>query len=186
MNYDEWKESNQPQHEGPCWTRCGPPFLGPNRFSASSQLKLQLSDGTDPAGHDTLRPQHKLLPKGSFLFDGLSLTSSRMPVLSSMWIHCWTGTAISLLLWDRCACRGSPYTLWVERLRGGPEESDRISESATRRVRHIKHTLMQAHSTFLTVVLFELADVSAQELMWVFVILGLQFNKLQQEKGEVL
>lgn len=160
MNYDEWKESNQPQHEGPCWTRCGPPLLGPNRFSASSPLKLRLPDGTDPAGHHTPRLQHKSLPKGCFLFDGLSLTSSLMPVLSSMWIHCWTGRAISLLLWDRCACRGSPYTLWVERLRGGPEESDRMSESATSRVRHIKHTLIASS--------FHLSDCSSLWARWCF------------------
>lgn len=86
--------------------------------------------------------------------DGLSLTSSLMPVLSSMWIHSWIGTAISLLLWDKCACRGSPYTLWVERLSGGPEGSNRMSESDARRQQHVKHTLMLAHSTFVTEVLF--------------------------------
>lgn len=57
----------------------------------------------------------------------LPLTSSLMPVLSSMWIHSWTGAAISLLLWDRCSCRGSPYTLWPEKLRGDPAESERRS-----------------------------------------------------------
>lgn len=86
--------------------------------------------------------------------DGLSLTSSLMPVLSSMWIHSWIGTAISLLLWDRCACRGSPYTLWVERLSGGPEGSNRMSESDARRQQHVKHTQMLARSTFVTEVLF--------------------------------
>lgn len=57
-----------------------------------------------------------------------SLTSSLMPVLSSMWIHSWTGAAISLLLCDRCSCRGSPNTLWLGKPRGGPAGAQRGSE----------------------------------------------------------
>lgn len=38
---------------------------------------------------------------------------------------------------------------------------------------------MQTHVTFLTVVLFEFADIFAQELMGIFVVFSLQLEKLQ-------
>lgn len=64
-SYEKRKESHQPQREGPCWTRCGPLFLGPSRFSASSPPKLRLPDGTDPGGQDPPRLQHQDYWKGT-------------------------------------------------------------------------------------------------------------------------
>lgn len=40
------------------------------------------------------------------------------------------------------------------------------------------HRLVQTKFTFLTVILFELADVFVQELVGVFVVFCLQFEKL--------
>lgn len=40
------------------------------------------------------------------------------------------------------------------------------------------HRLLQGNPTFLAVILFELADVSVQELVWIFVVLCLQLEKL--------
>lgn len=95
-------------------------------WSRSRQTKQALQDTTHRGCSADRYWKANLLQ-----LDGLSLTSSLMPVLSSMWMHSWIGTAISLLLWDKCACRGSPYTLWVERLSGGPEGSNRMSESGS-------------------------------------------------------
>lgn len=75
-SYKKQKESHRPQREGPCWTRCGPLFPGPNRFSASSPPKLRLPDGTDPGGQDPPRLRHQSLLKGDvtmLLFDVLYL-----------------------------------------------------------------------------------------------------------------
>lgn len=46
------------------------------------------------------------------------------------------------------------------------------------------HRLVQMELTFLTVILFELADVFVQELVWMFVVFCLQFKKLQSDKHE--
>ncbi len=44
--------------------------------------------------------------------------------------------------------------------------------------------LVQTYFTFLAVILFELADVFVQELVWIFVVFRLQLEKLQWEKQE--
>lgn len=48
------------------------------------------------------------------------------------------------------------------------------------------HTLVQANFTFLTVILFELADVFVQELVRIFVVFCLQLEKLRSKKQQRL